>query len=70
MDCLTEDARRETPWDILFANDVVLSTNNREKAETMLDEWPRSLADRGMTVSRNETDYLCTRCGDKLVGNM
>jgi len=36
-ECLTKDVRREAPWDMLFANDVVICTKTREKAE--VKDW-------------------------------
>ena len=39
MDCLTEDIRRESPWDVMFADDVVSCTETREEAGRVLEKW-------------------------------
>ena len=33
MDKLTEDIRKDAPWDMLFADDIVLSRQNYRKLE-------------------------------------
>ncbi len=62
MDCMTEDIQREAPWDMLFADDVVLCGESREEVEDRLEVWRRAMEDRGMRVSRQKTEYLgmCT----------
>jgi len=39
MDCLTEEVRRPSPWDIMYADDVVICTNDRETCEEKLEQW-------------------------------
>ena len=64
MDCLTRKIRREAPWDVLFADDVALCGESREKLETRLETWRRAMEDRGMRVSRQKTEYLCIGEGE------
>jgi len=59
MDCLTKDIHHETPWDMMFADDIVLCTETKEEAERRLEEWRNALERRGMKVSRKKTEYLC-----------
>ena len=58
MDCITEGVRKEAPWEMLFADDVVLLTETRQDAEERLEQWRACLEDRGMKVSRKKTEYL------------
>ena len=37
MDELTEDIRKDAPWDMLFANDTVLSRQNQRELEDDLE---------------------------------
>ena len=37
MDCLTREIQRDVPWDMLFADDVVLCGESREDLETRLE---------------------------------
>ena len=63
MDCLTEEVRRESPWDMMFADDVVLCTEKRGEVERRLEEWTRALEQQGMKVNRTKTEYLATGGG-------
>ena len=59
MDELTGDIRKEAPWSMLFADDVVLCSENRKELEQDLERWRYALERRGMRVSRSKTEYLC-----------
>ena len=46
MDKLTGDIRKDAPWDMLFADDIVLSRQNHRKIEDDLEIW-RNALERG-----------------------
>ena len=58
IDRLTEDIRKDTPWDMLFADDIVLSRQNYRELEEDLEIWRNALERRGLKVSRSKTEYL------------
>ena len=58
LDKLTEDIRKDAPWDILFADDIVLSRPNCRELEDDLEMWRNALERRGLKVSRSKTEYL------------
>ena len=58
MDMLTEDIRKDAPWDMLFADDIVLSRKNDRELENDLEIWKNALERRGLKVSRRKTEYL------------
>ena len=62
MDKLTEDIRKDAPWDMLFADDIVLSRQNRRELEDDLEMWRNALERRGLKVSQSKTEYL--KAGD------
>ncbi|XP_047495851.1 uncharacterized protein LOC125043660 [Penaeus chinensis] len=70
MDCLTEEVRRSSPWDIMYADDVVICTNDRETCEEKLEQWTRALERRGMKVSRTKTEYLNAGNGTQRGGSI
>ncbi|XP_047482158.1 uncharacterized protein LOC125034449 [Penaeus chinensis] len=70
LECLTKDIRREAPWDMLFADDVVIRTKTRQEAERKLESWRHALERRGLKVSRKKTEYLCTGGGEKEEGSI
>ena len=59
MDRVTDEIRRETPWTMLFADDIVICEETREELERRLESWSYALERRGMKLSRSKTEYLC-----------
>ena len=64
MDRLTEEVRREPPWMMLFADDIVICEETREEVERRLEWWRYALERRGMKVSKSKTEYLCINGGN------
>ena len=65
MNRLTDEVRREPPWTMLFADDIVICKETREKVERRLEFWRYALELRkGMKVSRSKTEYLCINGGN------
>ena len=64
MDRLTDEVRREPPWTMLFADDIVICEETREEVERRLESWRYALKRRGMKVSRSKTEYLCINGGN------
>ena len=63
MDKLTDEARREPPWTMLFADDIVICEETRKEVEQRLKSWKNALERRGMKV-RSKTEYLCINGGN------
>ncbi|KAK3573071.1 hypothetical protein QTP86_012282 [Hemibagrus guttatus] len=59
MDRLSEEVRRESPWTMMFADDIVICNESREQVEENLERWRFALKRRGMKISRNKTEYMC-----------
>ncbi|KAK3543882.1 hypothetical protein QTP70_030154 [Hemibagrus guttatus] len=49
MDQLSEEVRQESPWTMMFADDIVICS----------ERWRFSLERRGMKVSGSKTEYMC-----------
>ena len=64
MDRLTDEVRREPPWTMLFAHDIVICEETREEVERRLESWKCALERRGMKVNRSNTEYLCINGGN------
>ena len=58
MDKLTEDIRKDTPLDVLFADDLVRSRHNHRKLEDDLEICRNALERRGLKVSWSRTEHL------------
>ena len=64
MDGLMDEVRREPPWTMLFADDIVICKETKEEVERRLEFWRYALERRGMKVSRSKTEYLCINGGN------
>ena len=58
MDRLTEEIRTESPWDMMFADDIVLCREDRRQLQEVLEVWRNALEKRGLKVSRSKTEYM------------
>ncbi|KAK3524793.1 hypothetical protein QTP86_006486 [Hemibagrus guttatus] len=59
MDQLSEEVRQESPWTMMFADNIVICSESREQVEENLERWRFALERRGMKVSRSKTEYMC-----------
>ncbi|KAK3525918.1 hypothetical protein QTP70_010973 [Hemibagrus guttatus] len=59
MGQLSEEVRQESPWTMMFADDIVICSESREQVEQNLERWRFALERRGMKVSRSKTEYMC-----------
>ena len=63
-DRLTDEVRREPPWTMLFADDIVICEETREEVEQRLEIWRYALKIREMKISRSKIEYLCINGGN------
>ncbi|KAK3539722.1 hypothetical protein QTP70_012263 [Hemibagrus guttatus] len=59
MDQLSEEVRQESPWTMMFADDIVIYSESRGQVEENLEMWRFLLERRGMKVSRGKAEYMC-----------
>ncbi|KAK3548323.1 hypothetical protein QTP70_010196 [Hemibagrus guttatus] len=59
MDQLSEEVRQESPWTMMFADDIVICSESRKQVVENLERWRFALERRGMKVSRSKTEYMC-----------
>ena len=52
MDRLTNEVRREPPWTMLFADDIVIWEEIREEVEQRLESWRYALERRGRSKTK------------------
>ena len=64
MDRQTNEVRREPPWTLLFADDIVICEETREEVEARLKSWRYALEKRGMKVNRSKNECLCINGGN------
>ena len=59
MDALTDGIRKNTPWQMMFSDDVALCATDKNSLEDDLEIWREALEKRRMKVSRTKTEYMC-----------
>ena len=58
MDVIVAEVNDEVPWSVLFADDIVYVSTSKEEAEATLKLWRRALEERGLKISRANTEYM------------
>ena len=58
IDVISSVVRDQTPWCILYADDIMICDTSREAVEAKLEQWRKALEDRGLKISRKKTEYL------------
>jgi hypothetical protein len=54
MDVLGQDKIQPSPWNLIFADDILLIDNTREGVEEQLERWRRVMEERGLKISRKK----------------
>ncbi|XP_068228009.1 uncharacterized protein [Palaemon carinicauda] len=58
MDVVTQGIRDQSPWRMLFADDIILCSTRQEVLEEKLWKWIREMEDKGLKICRKMTEYL------------
>ena len=56
---MTDDIIEEAPWTMLFADDIVICSESKERVEEKLVSWRYALERRGMKGNMRKTEYMC-----------
>ncbi|KAK3561907.1 hypothetical protein QTP86_019031, partial [Hemibagrus guttatus] len=70
MDQLSEEVRRESPWTMMFADDIVICSESKEQVEENLERWRFALERRGMKISRSKTEYGYRKISARIKGKV
>ena len=54
-----DEIRKEAPWTMMFADDIVMCSEIKEHVEEKLESWKYGLERSGMKVNRRKTEYMC-----------
>ncbi|KAL3327411.1 hypothetical protein AABB24_035204, partial [Solanum stoloniferum] len=66
MDELTRSIQETVPWCMLFADDIVLIDETRDRVNARLEVWRQTLESKGFRLSRTKTEYLGCKFSDVL----
>ena len=59
MGSLTENIRKEAPWQMMFADDVALCPREKDVLDMELGQWKEALEKIIMKMSNANTEYIC-----------
>lgn len=57
MDRLADEVRQQSPWTLMFADNIVMCSESRVQVE----RWSYAPERRGMKVSPSKTEYMCQK---------
>ncbi|EYC30944.1 hypothetical protein Y032_0004g1865 [Ancylostoma ceylanicum] len=60
MDAITRDLQRPSPWTLLYADDVMLASEQKEDLERQTQAWSDRLARFGLQLDVRKTEYMTT----------
>ncbi|VDM76245.1 unnamed protein product [Strongylus vulgaris] len=58
MDAVAEGLKRQPPWAVLYADDVVLMAENRKELEEEAQRWKDQLGTYGLKLNTKNTEYM------------
>ena len=67
LEALSRDLRPGVPWELLYADDLVIVTESLEEGVEKLKNWKAGLQERGLNVNMAKTKFMVSGVGlDKL----
>lgn len=60
MDTVTRDLQKPAPWTLLYADDVMLASQNKNDLELQVQAWSDRLGTFGLRLNTAKTEYMCT----------
>ena len=58
MDVLSEEIRNEELWELLYADDLIITAENEEDLQRRIVEWQEALERGGLKVNVNKTEVM------------
>jgi hypothetical protein len=68
MDALPENIGRKVPWDMLYADDLIIADDSATNAQISFTGWQRALESNGLKINTSKTEVMvCSRTDEELV---
>jgi len=58
MEAISREFRIALPWQLLYADDLVVIADTEEDLVNRLDEWKKNMEKRGVRVNMNKTKVM------------
>ena len=62
LEALSQEFRTGTPWELLYADDLVISAKSETDLRNRLGRWKRALENKGLRVNVRKTKILISCC--------
>jgi len=59
MDAVSEYVQHDVPWDMLYADDLILSDVSSTNLQNRFGEWQEALESKGLNVNADKTETMC-----------
>ena len=56
----TKECRKGTPWELLYADDLVLTAESEEEVKEMFNRWKVGMERRGLKINLGKTKFMKT----------
>lgn len=63
LGALSSEFRKGLPWELLYADDLVLMAENLEELESLYDKWKRGVEEKGLRVNIGKTKVMISQHG-------
>ena len=68
MDAISEHVRREVPWDMLYADDLIVADEEEAGIQTRFTDWQEALESKGLKININKTETMvCSKTDETLM---
>jgi len=61
MDAISEATRPEVPWDMLYADDLIVVEDSVSNFQTRFSGWQRALESKGLKVKNKTETMVCSK---------
>ena len=61
MEALSQEFRTGCPWELLYADDLVIVSESLEELTHKFQLWKQGMEAKGLRVNMTKTKYLCSR---------
>ena len=73
MEAVTHSVREGLPWEMLYADDLVLVGKYEEELKEKLRKWNECFKDKGLKINEEKTKVMCESFGagtTQVIGNV
>ena len=58
MDAVSENIKREVPWDMLYADNLIVADKTTTGAQTRFTKWQKELESKGLKINTSKTETI------------